>query len=288
MARATAAVVGIVLLSLSAPASAQTLRGSRATMQTQNSVARQHDYSFLRTSSQVKKFVNLGLLVQLPGNADYELARVSFPYARPAIRTFVERLSAQYRSACGERLVVTSLTRPEARQPRNASDLSVHPAGMAVDLRVSKRAACRKWLESTLLSLEARGVVDATRERYPAHYHVAVFPEPYTQYVAALTRRSTTRLASTNPTPAKADPASAQAKATLTAANLGADVESAGSGPSDAAAVSSAQAEYEVRPGDTLWGIARRHGITVDELKAANGLAGPKIKAGQTLAVPAP
>src|SRR5690606_342430 len=102
------------------------------------------------------------------------------------------------------------------------------------------------------------------------------------------TRRSTTRLASTNPTPAKAEPVSAQAEATLTAANLGADVENLGSGPSDAAAVSSVQAEYEVRPGDTHWRIARRHGVTVDELKAANGLAGPKIKAGQTLAVPAP
>lgn len=155
-------------------------------MREQNAVAREHDYSFLRTSSQVNRFVDLGLLVELPGNSNYELVRVSFPYARPAVKTFVERLASQYRADCGEKLVVTSLTRPEARQPRNSSDLSVHPAGMAVDLRVSQRTACRKWLESTLLSLEKRNVVDVTRERHPPHYHVAVFPHPYENYVAAL------------------------------------------------------------------------------------------------------
>ncbi|MGH7504694.1 MAG: DUF5715 family protein, partial [Longimicrobiales bacterium] len=186
MARATAAVVGILLLSLSASASAQSLRGSRATMREQNAVAREHDYSFLRTSSQVQRFVDLGLLVKLPGHSDYELVRVSFPYARPAVKTFVERLANQYRAACDERLVVTSLTRPEARQPRNSSELSVHPAGMAVDLRVSRRSECRKWLESTLLSLEERDLVDVTRERHPPHYHVAVFPHPYERYVDAL------------------------------------------------------------------------------------------------------
>src|SRR5688572_13782151 len=81
MARATAAVVGVLLLTLSASASAQSLRGSRASMHKQNGIARDHDYSFLRTASQVNRFVDLGLLVRLPGNADYELARVSYPYA---------------------------------------------------------------------------------------------------------------------------------------------------------------------------------------------------------------
>jgi len=60
----------------------------------------------------------------------------------------------------------------------------VHPTGMAVDLRKSRRAACRAWLERTLLGLERRDLVEATRERWPAHYHVAVFPEPYHRYVA--------------------------------------------------------------------------------------------------------
>ena len=86
MARATAAVVGVLLLTLSTSVSAQSLRGSRASMQRQNGIARDHDYSFLRTSSQVNRFVDLGLLVHLPGNDDYELAHVSYPYARPAVK----------------------------------------------------------------------------------------------------------------------------------------------------------------------------------------------------------
>jgi len=55
-----------------------------------------------------------------------------------------------------------------------------------VDLRIPRSAANRRWLERTLLSLEDRIVLDATRERYPAHYHVAVFPREYVKYVAQL------------------------------------------------------------------------------------------------------
>ena len=101
------------------------------------------------------------------------------------MKTFIERLSDQYRDACGERLVVTSLTRPITRQPPNASAISVHPTGMAVDLRRSDSSGCRQWLETVLLDLEGKGVLEATREQYPPHYHVAVFPNPYLQYVAS-------------------------------------------------------------------------------------------------------
>jgi hypothetical protein len=54
---------------------------------------------------------------------------------------------------------------------------------MAVDLRVPHDADARKWLEQTLLNLEAGSLLDVTRERRPPHYHVAVFPEPYEAYV---------------------------------------------------------------------------------------------------------
>jgi nucleoid-associated protein YgaU len=54
---------------------------------------------------------------------------------------------------------------------------------MALDLRRPSNRRCRSWLESVLLSLEKQGVLEATYERRPPHYHVAVFPEPYKQYV---------------------------------------------------------------------------------------------------------
>jgi len=158
-----------------------TLSGSHASMLRQNRIAKEEAYSFLRYPNQVLRFVDDGYLIELPGNEDYRVL-AGYPYARPAVRSFVERLADRYVDACGERLVVTSLTRPTTRQPGNASPLSVHPAGMAVDLRVSALSSCRNWLGTELLSLEANGLVDGTREFRPPHFHVAVFPEQYAVY----------------------------------------------------------------------------------------------------------
>lgn len=161
------------------------LRGSRASMELQNRVAKDHGLSFHRTPAGIRAAVEAGELVELPGNADYDVADfVSYPYLQPAAKLFVERLSAEYRAACDQKLVVTSAVRPSNGQPRNAHALSVHPAGMAVDLRVSDRAACREWLEDALLEMEERGVLNGIREQRPPHYHVAIFPEQYLAYAA--------------------------------------------------------------------------------------------------------
>ena len=167
-------------------ASAQSLRGSASSLDLQATQARQHDFTYLLGTAQLRRFVDAGLLVSVGGNRDYTLKDVSFPFARPAAKLFIERLAGQYRRACGERLVVTSLTRPRSHQPRNASDRSVHPTGMALDLR-RPQGTCRRWLERTLLYLEGQAVLEATAERSPPHYHVAVFPGQYAAYVDRLT-----------------------------------------------------------------------------------------------------
>jgi hypothetical protein len=164
-------------------AGAENLRGSPTSMLRQYGVARDAGFSFARTTSDLRHLVYEGQLVPLHGNANYAVVAASYPYALPAVRLLIERLSAEYHSATGEKLVVTSLARPSSRQPRNAHPLSVHPAGMAIDLRIPKRTASRIWLERALLSLEAERVLDVTRERRPPHYHVAVFPEEYVAYV---------------------------------------------------------------------------------------------------------
>ena len=143
-----------------------TLSGSRASMLRQNRIAKEESFSFLRTPTQVKAYVENGYLVPLEGSDTYRVI-AGYPFARPVVRSFVERLSSKYAAACGEQLVVTSLTRPSGRQPRNASPLSVHPAGMAVDLRVSRDAGCRAWLSAELLEMETMGLIDATLERSP-------------------------------------------------------------------------------------------------------------------------
>lgn len=258
--RRLAAVSFLTLALAAAPIlSAQSLKGSRASLLRQNEEAREHDFTYLRTSSGVREFVDRGLLVRLTGSADYALASgsVSFPYARPEVKVFVERLGEQYHDACGERLVVTSLTRPITRQPANASHLSVHPTGMAADLRRSSRASCRQWLEETLLYLEGREVVEATREQHPPHYHVTVFPDPYMRYVGK-------------------EPAIQIAKAKPSRASKSRTVHAA----------SRSSRKVRVGRGDTLWTLARRHGLSVSRLKQANGLRSSRLKAGQYLSIP--
>ena len=186
-------VLALTLATPVASAIAGELDGSRASVAKAHRVARRNDYTFLRTAAQVREFVKKNKLARVTSSGAVLVNDVSFPYARPAVKTFIERLGAQYYAATGERLVVTSLTRPISRQPRNASALSVHPTGMAVDLRIPKKAAHRVWLERTLLALEDQVVLDVTKERSPAHYHVAVFPVQYEKYVAKVSATPTSQ-----------------------------------------------------------------------------------------------
>lgn len=301
------------------PASAQSLRGSTASLDLQNRIARQHDFTYIDTPSRVRYFADQGWLVRVDPSGDFDLHAVSYPYARPEVDLFIRRLSSQYRSACGEPLVVTSLTRPTTRQPRNASDRSVHPTGMALDIRYSWNRNCRKWLEGVLTSLERQGVLEATLERHPRHYHVALFPSQYVGYVDRIVERRTEEAPQAKTATAQAEPdaetaatdmpAETEARTTAAATPATTDAPQAEAGgpradsgeaqggaeePDDQAEASKAQStatrpktgEYRVRKGDSLWRIAREHGVSVDELRIMNGIRGNRIMAGQVLDVP--
>ena len=250
-ARGIAALVSLTAIALIAstvPAAAQSLRGSPRSLDVQNRIAVEHDFTYIRDAAQVARFVNGGYLVEVRPNRDFDLHAVSFPYARPESELFIRRLANQYRSACGEKLVVTSLTRPQNRQPSNASDRSVHPTGMAIDLRLSRSASCRSWLEGVLLSLEGAGVLEATRERYPAHYHIALFPSQYHRYVQRVTDSEPTLKQPTR--------------------------------------VAISTQSYRVRRGDSLWDIARQFDTSVEQIQVANELRGARIYEGQVLEIP--
>jgi LysM repeat protein len=49
---------------------------------------------------------------------------------------------------------------------------------------------------------------------------------------------------------------------------------------------SSGSRTYTVQPGDSLWSIAQKHGVKVDQIRAANSLPANIIKPGQKLAIP--
>ena len=231
--------------------SAQSLRGSMASVERMYDHAVHDGLTFYETSNAVHWAAARGELVQLRSDRGYDLHRVAFPYVRPATFSFVDYLSGDYGRACGEPLVVTSGVRPESRQPSNSSHRSVHPTGMAVDLRRPPHGKCLTWLRRELLALEGTGVVEATEEHHPAHFHVAVFGDEFTRYAAAQT----------------------QAEERPTAMIV--------------ARAPEINKRYKVRPGDSLWSIAQQHATSVHDLIAANRLARTKIRPGQTLIIPA-
>ncbi len=181
-----ASLLAVLLVLPGRAAMASELAGSPASMVHQHAVAVEEDYTFLRTPADVRKLVDAGKLVPVKPTADYTLSGVSYPYTRPEVLSFVEHFAAAYHAATGDRLVVTSLTRPLVKQPANAHALSVHPAGMAVDLRVPANDDDRRFLESALLSMENAGLLDVTREHHPSHFHVAVFAPKFEPYAALL------------------------------------------------------------------------------------------------------
>jgi len=178
----TALVLGALI---ALPCAAQSLDGSDDSVDRMYRHARAERLSFYETPRGVRAAVKAGRLKRLVPTGDFELHAVAYPYARSTTLTFVQRLSAQYHDVCGEPLVVTSAVRPATRQPGNSSPRSVHPTGMAVDLRKPDDAKCRGWLRETLLELEGAGVIEATEEFAPPHFHVAVYPTPYRRYVAS-------------------------------------------------------------------------------------------------------
>lgn len=247
------------LLALSVPALlgprlgvAQSLRGSLPSVERMYDHAVQDRLTFYENTNAVQWAAARGELVQLRTDHGYALRRVAFPYVRPATLEFVERLSDQYEAKCGERLIVTSGVRPESRQPANSSHRSVHPTGMAIDLHKPTKGFCLTWLRRELLALEGTGVIEATEEHHPAHFHVAVFGAEYMRFAAIQDAEHPTMM--------------------LVARS---------------AAVAPVSAKrYKVRVGDSLWSIAQQYATSVREIIAANGLAHTKLKPGQTLVIP--
>jgi hypothetical protein len=243
------------------PADAQSLRGSRESVDRMYQQAQREQLRFSETPDDVRAAAGSGALVQLTASNDVTLRRVAFPYVTPATKAFVARLGRQHRAECGRPLMVTSAARPTTRQPANSVAQSVHPTGMAIDLR-KPSGRCLRWLRATLLELEDAGVIEATEERRPPHFHVAVFPTSYTRYAAA-----------------QHDAPAAEPRPSV--------ARSVASRVAEATRRDRSDRRYRVRPGDTLWDIARAHETSVRQILAANRMRQPVIRPGQQIVLPA-
>jgi LysM repeat protein len=295
----------LALLCGAVVAQAQSLKGSPGSINRQYQAALSYGLAFVDTGRSVGRYVEPGHLVRVNPGRHLELHQVSYPYGVPATKLFLTRLSSQYHSACGQKLTVTSLLRPKNRQPANSVAKSVHPTGMAIDLRVPKTHKCRSWLERVLLSLEREGVLDVTRERRPPHYHVALFVKNYEKRLGI--QPTSTQFAYLGPGGSykvqRGDTLSEIAKlngvsvASLRAANglsgnriyAGQKLRlpgATGSTPGKVSVAAVREGTHKVNRGDTLSDIAKAAGVSVASLRAANGLRGNRIYAGQKLQIP--
>jgi hypothetical protein len=259
------------------------LRGSQESVQKMWDFATTHGLAFYRTPRDIEKAVADGKLVLLDGDAAYELTRsVGFSYATREAKQFVVSFAPQYLAACGAPLIVTSAARPTNRQPRNSNPYSVHPTGIAVDLRRPPAGPCQTWLRKALAELEEQGYIEATEERRPVHLHVAVLTEP--GKIAALPPVGSGVLAGVAPRSQRSDGDLSLRSATtaIPVSNSRARSAPAAGGRSIGAGT------YRVREGDTLWDVARRSGVSVSALAKANRRSARGVlKVGTVLRVPA-
>lgn len=274
-----AAATALLAMAASAPAQRAggepaALRGSRASVEKMYDFARSHGYPFYLTPYTLDQAIAQGKLVPLTGDEHYELTRgVGFSYATEEAREFVTQFAPQYLAACGTPLTVTSAARPKSRQPRNANPHSVHPTGIAVDIRRPYPGPCLTWVRGALAELEARGFVEATEEHHPVHLHIAVLRAPGTRFrLPDLTNGVVVaRQAPTAGTPV--------------IATANGDVALS---PRAVPAASAPAGMYLVRQGDTLWDVAQKLGVSVQALAAANHRSTRDVlRPGTTLRLPA-
>jgi LysM repeat protein len=248
-----------------------------------------NDLDFFRTSKGVYESVKDGELVMISITMDMTLDDVTYPFVLPRTRDVLNVFARKYREACGERLVVTSAARPRTEQPRNASPKSVHPTGMAIDFR-KPTGKCLEYMRSELVLLEKQGVLEATEERHPVHFHVAVLQRGRFAPATSVAASATATPAPQMPAPVSigaSTPASAAGSVAPAPQSIVAD---SASGTVDVPSSTrdkkpAGPATYSVRKGDNLSTIAKRFGLSVTRLKSLNGLKGSAIKPGQKLKV---
>lgn len=208
-----------------------------------------NELDFLRTSKSIYEAVKDRELVMLSITSDLTLLDVAYPFVLPRTRDVVNVFARKYHEVCGERLIVTSASRPRSEQPRNASPKSVHPTGMAVDFR-RPTGECLAWVRQELVLLERQGVLEATEEKHPVHFHVAVLQRGR---LAVATATADGILVP--------DDRDLRAKPRPTTAT------------------------YAVKKGDNLSTIAKKFGLSAARLKSLNGLKSATIRPGQKLRV---
>jgi LysM repeat protein len=252
----------------------QDLHGSKESVEKMYDFATSHGMTFYLTQTNIDDAIARGRLVPLTGDSTYELTRgVGFSYSTREARAFVQAFAPQYLTACGAPLTLTSAARPTSKQPHNANPHSVHPTGIAVDIRRPYRGPCLDWVRTALTELERKGIIEATEEHHPVHLHIAVLVPPGGRVALP---NMTAGLVAQRP----------QVPVQSASQVMGASSGEVSLVTPPAIPAAPGQRTYVVRQGDTLWDIANKLGVTVDALTRANNLKKKSLNPGTTLLVP--
>lgn len=165
------------------------LNGSGDALLMQNRMADDDNLSRIPNREERDRFARLKLLVPLrrmPGIAIDPRLPVERSLCRPQTERFLNRLGKQFFERFGHHLWVTSAFRSledqAALRTRNTNAAatsgpfrSVHPTGAVVDISHSGLTKAEKqWMRNVLLSLERRGLVEATEEHSQPCFHIMV------------------------------------------------------------------------------------------------------------------
>lgn len=189
------------ILASASPADADPLSGGRSVQERHNLAADRDDLDRFGDLKDLRGFIRSGRLVRIGGGKAYRLWKVGghdpknrdlYRYARPWVKTFLDKeLGAAHRKF-GARFKITSLVRTGAYQKRICRsgnraaicggdwwEQSLHLTGAAVD--VSKEGLSRKakrWLRKRLIALQKQGRVLAIEEAGCFHVFVRKAYDP--------------------------------------------------------------------------------------------------------------
>lgn len=150
--------------------------GELTTSERQFEYAKAHEIPFMDSEVEYQRNVRSGYFVLL-SHPDITIS-ARRKYVLPQTANFIYRVAHQFRKAGCNRLHINGAGRLTTERPKNGSVHSVHPVGMALDLKVINLSKnCHTILWNILHEYEAGQEADSTRELHPEHFHVVVIPE---------------------------------------------------------------------------------------------------------------
>ena len=153
--------------------------GCYTTSEQQRSFALSKGLPLASNEAEYRALIANGTFVRLE-SGPYLQVLAGRPYVRAETAQFVQQMAQSYSGAGCGRMIVIGAGRLTTEIYENSSPFTVHPFGMAVDIRTNARfgisTTCADWLRAYAKEKEAELLADGTHELDPEHLHLVVVP----------------------------------------------------------------------------------------------------------------